>query len=200
MQLYALLLAVPALLAALPSSATEALAPMTPVPARGVTLTSPDEPGWVENRGTTEVTLGKLGMDGVVSSVIRIRDIQSPCPETDEAFLEIVKRLNAKVPRRFRVRETNVGLDKSRAIPFRRRAPFANFYFIVEDSEASQKPANVAYIVFETMGFVACHPVDPSLVVLVEYTSRYNPGREDRDFKTKARWVLDRTAFTTPRD
>ena len=193
-------IALASLLAAFPCHAAEEIAPMTAVVVRGMSLTSPDEKGWVQSRGAAEVTLGKLGPDGIASSVIRVRDIQSPCPATDEAFLDIVKRLNAKVPGRFRVRETNVELDKSRAIPFRRKAPFANFHYVVEDSEAPQKPANQSFVVFETMGFVACHPVDPGLVVLVEYTSRYDPGREDKDFKPKARWVLERATFTTPRE
>lgn len=169
------------------------VSPLTQIPARGVSLTSPEEKGWfIIDPDGKGAYLAKVGATKSETYAIAITYFESINFKSEKEFLDSVKQRNRASSERFKIRTANEELNRLRG-PY-----FVNYYSLAEDSGAHQMPKGKSFAIIEIMGFYARHPNDPGRLVKVEYSYRYYPGNEDSEFKKKAEWVLDHATFTTP--
>ena len=167
--------------------------PLTEMPGRGISLTSPDEKGWfVFDPDGKGAGLVKAGPTNTESYAITISYYDSSNFKSENQFLDLVKKMNTGNSDRFKVRKNKEELDHSRG------AYFVNYYSLAEDYGAHKMPKDQSFALLEIMGFYTRHPNDPSLMIKVEYSYRYYPGHEDPEFKKKAEWVLNHAIFTKP--
>ncbi len=167
--------------------------PLSKIPSRGICLTSPDEKDWFifdpDGKGGYLAKAGPSKKESYAISV-EYSPVRSPGFKSKKEFLEWAKKYHNMDSERFKIRSTNVELDSSHS------SYFVNHYILAEDHGANKMPKNQKYAMVEAMGFFACHPDNPNLVIKVGYSYRYYQGHEDPDFKKKAKWVLDQVTFT----
>jgi hypothetical protein len=182
------------------TAADDRVAPGTKLAGRGISLVSPNEYGWlVLNRGekgasvgvTRGLILAKYGPTRRETYTIQADYLKSAGSQCEKDLPGGIKApFNATAPERFKIRLQQAELDPLRG------PNFASYYVLAEDYGAHGMPENEKYALLEEMGLAACHPNDPGLLVKVGYSYRYYTGHEDREFKKKAKWVLDHVMFT----
>ncbi len=105
------------------------------MPARGISLVSPDEKGWFvfdpDGKGSSLVKSGPTKSE---SHAITITYMQSTGLESEKEFLDTVKQKTGSSDDRFKIREKNEELDRSRG------TYFAKYYRLSEDHGAHQMP------------------------------------------------------------
>jgi hypothetical protein len=171
-------------------SEIECLSPLTKIPAHGITLTSPDEKGWlVHDPDGKGAYLGKEGPTKSESYVISITHFNH-IVKSEQELLDSVKQMNTGSSDRYKLRIASAEFNRSRG------AYFVNYYGLTEDHGAHQMPRGKDFALLEILGFYARHPDDPGHIIKVEYSYRYYSGHEDPEFKKKAEWVLNNAVFT----
>lgn len=170
------------------------VSPLTEFQFPGISLTIPDEDGWLEFNPKNKDITGFVKDGPNIKSesyVISVEIYNSTGLRSEEELLELVKNQSTGGSRlKFLVSDAE--LDRSRGVYF------VKSYMLAEDHGAHQMPKDESFALLEAMSFNALHPYDPDALVSVSYSHRYYPGYEDPGFRNKAKWLLDHAVFTKP--
>src|SRR5207244_11769572 len=112
----------------------EEIPPRTRLDGVGISFITPDESGWIKVKQAHGQALARFAATKVESYTIQMDYLRSPCPESEEALIVLVKQSLESNSTRFKVRSVSVELNRTRA-PF-----FANYHMLSEDYAASKMP------------------------------------------------------------
>jgi hypothetical protein len=173
----------------------KAIAPLSTVPGRGLSLEIPDEEGWSildqDGKGSDIVKFGRTDIESYVISLDRWH-LDRPVSDVELRELYEEQKSKGRQMTRYKYRVTEELPDLSWG------KLSIGFYYFWEDYGAVTLPAGEEYLLVQAMGIVSVDPYRPNSMVLVSYSYRYAPGHEDPRFHEKARWVLDHIVFTKP--
>jgi hypothetical protein len=168
------------------------LPPLSKVPGVGVNFIIPDEEGWMlfdpDGKGSMIVKHGASENESYAISLDFYNQSQPKTVSEFQTLYNILKDREVKPPRyKSIIANENQRIDTGDY--------FIEFYYLVEDHEASKMPKNAKFMLMETMGIFAVNPEIPDNLVRVAYSHRYLPNNKDNQFREKAKWVLENVTF-----
>ena len=175
---------------------------------KGYSLMPPDENGWFLGARTPHELALRRSPDSSDQSFVILATSAGHLPpfNTNEEYLQLVNDRRLSFPRgsimgyphpaakdphqqRFKLLRYEVSADLSP------KTECALVHSTAEDTAAVRRSGERGLMILETLERICAHPNDKGVVVLVGYSDRYDPGREDPKFSERAMRLLRSVEF-----
>lgn len=166
--------------------------PNSPINIYGVTAVSPQNGNWVVMAASGyQASLASQGSSKNESLVVNVSIFQLPALDTEQKFLEHIVNSRASTPNtgRFENKEYTENLSSLNG------AVCVKYHSIAKDTNAKIQ-GGMASMLLESIGYNCQHPLNSTVGVNAEYSSRYFAGIKNQTLENDSAEFFKNIKFT----